>query len=175
MTPYNEFIKKLDKIPGIDKITAQIIIAEGTTDMKKFKDAKSFAAWAGVASGNHESAGKKKRAKARKGNPALKKALVIAANGTVKKKNTFYNAKYFRLTMKTGPANKAKVAIANRMAMAIYCILSKNNVRYHEMGTARVVDEGKKIKNLINQLKSLGVEVNHCTKEKIEAVVKVSA
>jgi transposase len=60
MKPYNEFIKKLDAIPGIDKKTAQIIIAEGTTHMHNFKNAKSFAAWAGVASGNHESAGKKK-------------------------------------------------------------------------------------------------------------------
>ncbi len=60
MEPYNKFIEKLDAIPGIDKKTAQIIIAEGTTDMHNFKDAKSFAAWSGVASGNHESAGKKK-------------------------------------------------------------------------------------------------------------------
>ncbi|HLE11641.1 MAG TPA: transposase, partial [Bacteriovoracaceae bacterium] len=49
MDPYDKFIKKLDEIPGIDKITAQIIIAEATTDMENFKDAKAFAAWAGVA------------------------------------------------------------------------------------------------------------------------------
>ena len=77
--------------------------------------------------------------------------------------------------MRTGSRNKAKVAIANRMARAIYCILAGEEIRYKELGTARVVDEGKKIKNLINQLKSMGVEVNHYTKEKIEAVVKVSA
>ncbi len=77
--------------------------------------------------------------------------------------------------MKTGSSNKAKVAIANRMARGIFYILSNKDVRYRELGTVRVIDEEKKIKNLINQLKSLGVEVNHYTKEKIEAVTKISA
>ncbi len=77
--------------------------------------------------------------------------------------------------MKTGSSNKAKVAIAKRMARGIFYILSNKDVRYRELGTVRVIDEEKKIKNLINQLKSLGVEVNHYTKEKIEAVTKISA
>jgi hypothetical protein len=33
---------------------------EASTDMSSFKDERSFAAWTGVASGNNESAGKKK-------------------------------------------------------------------------------------------------------------------
>jgi transposase len=44
----------------IDKTLAMGIIAEATTDMSKFADERKFAAWAGVASGNNESAGKKK-------------------------------------------------------------------------------------------------------------------
>lgn len=66
MKPYETQIKQLDEIPGIDIKTAQIIIAEATTEMKTFKDAKSFAAWAGVAPGNNESAGKKKGPKLEK-------------------------------------------------------------------------------------------------------------
>ncbi len=61
MTPYNELVKRLDGIPGVDKISAEEIIAEATTKMGNFKSGKHFAAWAGVAPGNHESAGKKKR------------------------------------------------------------------------------------------------------------------
>jgi transposase len=60
MKPYEKQIEQLDEIPGIDIKTAQIIVAEATTEMKTFKDAKSFAAWAGVAPGNNESASKKK-------------------------------------------------------------------------------------------------------------------
>jgi len=57
---YASLVKRLDEIPGIDKIGAQAILAEATTHMEKFKDARTFAAWAGVAPGNHESAKKKK-------------------------------------------------------------------------------------------------------------------
>jgi transposase len=58
--PHAETIKRLDEIPGIDVSTAITIIAESGTDMTKFKDERSYAAWAGVAAGNNESAGKKK-------------------------------------------------------------------------------------------------------------------
>lgn len=60
MLPYAHLIEELDKIPGIDKVLAMAIIAEATTDMSSFPDERRFAAWAGVAPGNNESAGKKK-------------------------------------------------------------------------------------------------------------------
>jgi transposase len=60
MLPYGHLITELDKIPGIDKILAMGIIAEATADMSSFEDERKFAAWAGVASGNNESGGKKK-------------------------------------------------------------------------------------------------------------------
>lgn len=58
--PYRHLIEKLDEIPGIDEILAIGILAEATDDMSNFGDERKFAAWAGVASGNNESAGKKK-------------------------------------------------------------------------------------------------------------------
>ena len=58
--PYAHLVKALDEIPGIDAILAMGIIAEASADMSSFKDERTFAAWAGVASGNNESAGKKK-------------------------------------------------------------------------------------------------------------------
>jgi len=60
MHPFEETIKLLDEIPGVNKTTAQIIIAEGTTQTDKFENERVFAAWAGVAPGNNESGGKKK-------------------------------------------------------------------------------------------------------------------
>jgi transposase len=58
--PYKHLVEKLDEIPGIDVILAMGIISEASTQMDAFKDERSFAAWAGVAAGNNESAGKKK-------------------------------------------------------------------------------------------------------------------
>jgi transposase len=58
--PYAHLIEELRKIPGIDTVTAIGVIAEATTNMRNFADERKFAAWAGVAAGNNESAGKKK-------------------------------------------------------------------------------------------------------------------
>lgn len=60
VTPYVHLIEELRKIPGIDMTLAVGIIAEATNDVSNFADERKFAAWAGVAAGNNESAGKKK-------------------------------------------------------------------------------------------------------------------
>lgn len=58
--PHANLVEELKKIPGISDILATGILAEASNDMSNFKDERKFAAWAGVASGNNESAGKKK-------------------------------------------------------------------------------------------------------------------
>ncbi len=60
MEPYTHLLEELKKIPGISDVLAMGILAEATNDMSNFADERKFAAWAGVASGNNESAGKKK-------------------------------------------------------------------------------------------------------------------
>jgi len=60
VTPYADLIDELKKIPGIDMTLAVGIVAEATNDVSNFADERKFAAWAGVAAGNNESAGKKK-------------------------------------------------------------------------------------------------------------------
>ncbi|MEH1827201.1 MAG: IS110 family transposase [Nostoc sp.] len=51
-----------------------------TIDMSRFPSAQHFAAWAGVAPGNYESAGKKLSTSTRKGNRSLRTILVQAAH-----------------------------------------------------------------------------------------------
>jgi len=60
LMPHQELLELLDTIPGVDEKLAEDILAEATTNMAVFKDERHFAAWAGVAPGNNESAGKKK-------------------------------------------------------------------------------------------------------------------
>jgi len=67
--PYSHLVKKLKEIPGISEILAMGILAEATTDIEHFPDERKFAAWAGVAAGNNESAGKKKDQDAEKKTP----------------------------------------------------------------------------------------------------------
>ena len=60
VAPYRHLIDKLKEIPGIDEVLAIGVLAEATDKMDQFEDERKFAAWAGVAAGNNESAGKKK-------------------------------------------------------------------------------------------------------------------
>lgn len=64
--PYSDLIEELKNIPGIKDVLAVGILAESSDDMSNFADERKFAAWAGVASGNNESAGKKKDQKQEK-------------------------------------------------------------------------------------------------------------
>ena len=68
--PYRYLLDKLKKIPGIDEVLAMGILAESTDDMTNFESERHYAAWAGVAAGNNESAGKKK------GQSAVKETLL---------------------------------------------------------------------------------------------------
>ncbi len=51
------------------------------------------------------------------------------------KRGSFYRAKYNKLVFRLGCKNKAKVAIANRLARAIYKILAGD--KYKELGYMR--------------------------------------
>jgi transposase len=53
-----------------------VIVAETGGDMARFASSSRPAAWAGLAPGDNESAGKRKKAAARKGSPHLKSAMV---------------------------------------------------------------------------------------------------
>src|SRR6266851_2095089 len=77
--PFGAVIARLVTIPGIGPRIAQVIVAETGGDMARFASSARLAAWAGLAPGDNESAGKRKKAAARKGNPHLRAAMVEAA------------------------------------------------------------------------------------------------
>jgi hypothetical protein len=91
--------------------------------------------------------------------------LIQGANAAKQKNGSFYRSKYNKLKFKLGSANKAKVAIANRLARVIYKILAGE--KYKDIGYIRASDHEDKIKMLINQLKALGVSIRHEGHEKI--------
>ena len=161
MSQYSHIIARLDEIPGIDKLTAQVLIAEATTHMENFRDDRTFAAWAGLAPGNHQSAGKKKRVRIRKGNPYLKRVLVPAARTASQKDGSYYQAKHRRLVFQTGSRLKASVAIANRITRAVYHIIRNPNARYKDLGWVRVEDTDRAIKRKIGQLRAMGLTVTY--------------
>ena len=92
--------------------------------------------------------------------------LIQAANGAVKKKKSFYMSKYRRFRYRLGSANKAKVAIANRLARAVYKILGGET--FKDLGYARGAErDERKIKSLLSQLRNMGLTVHKNTSEVI--------
>jgi hypothetical protein len=87
------------------------------------------------------------------------------------KRGSFYRAKYNKLKFKLGSANKAKVAIANRIARVIYKVLGGD--RFRDIGYGRAKEHEDKIQILINQLKALGVNIRYEGHEKIVSVKKL--
>ena len=69
--PFAAIIARLVTIPGIGLRTAEVIIAETGGDMARCATAARLAAWAGLAPGDNESAGKRKKASARQVNRQL--------------------------------------------------------------------------------------------------------
>jgi transposase len=59
MAPYQEEWHLLQTIPGINQLSAAMLLAEIGPDMGRFGNKERLSSWAGMSPGNHESAGKK--------------------------------------------------------------------------------------------------------------------
>jgi transposase len=66
-------------VPGLDRLTIDVVIAKTGADMDRFPSPAQLASWAGLCPGNHESAGKRRRS-APTGQPVAAACLVQAAH-----------------------------------------------------------------------------------------------
>jgi transposase len=131
--PFEEAVERLDTIPGVGRQTAEIIVAEIGTDMTCFPSARHLCAWAGVAPGNDESAGKRRSGKTRKGDRALRSALVQAAHAASHTKNTYLGALYHRIAARRGK-KRAIIAVAHAMLTSAYHMLVRKQ-NYQDLGS----------------------------------------
>lgn len=159
MKDYDDAIKKIDELPGIGKRSAEVIIAEIGIDMSRFPTAAHLASWSGLCPGNNESAGKRKSGKTNKGNKHLKSILIQCAKSAKTNKESFFHAQYQRLVARRG-ANRATVAVAHSMLVAIYHML-KDNIPFKNLGSDYYTkfNTEKKANYHIKKLKELGVSV----------------
>jgi transposase len=128
-----EAMDLLTSIPGIHDQAASIILAEIGTDMTHFQDDHHLAAWAGVTPGNNQSAGKKKRSRARSGNNHLKSILCECAWAASMTRNTRLSARYWNWVKRLGK-KKAIVALGHTLLRIIYHILF-HKTPYVELGS----------------------------------------
>jgi transposase len=150
----------LDTIPGINRINAEIVIAEIGVDMTRFPSPDHLSSWAGLCPGNNESAGKRRSGKTRHGDPWLQCCLVEAAHSAARTKATSLKARYWRIARRRG-IERAAVAVAHNLLVIIWWMLSEH-VPYNEMGDnylARRADPKKRQRHFIRELERLGLKV----------------
>jgi len=132
--PFEALIARLVTIPGIGQRTAEVIVAETGGDMSRFATASRLAAWAGLAPGDNESAGKRKKAAARQGGRHLRPVMVESA-WSVSRTTTRPGARFRRLARRFGKGNEKKAAVA--VAHTLICIawaVMKHDADYAEAG-----------------------------------------
>jgi len=155
---YKAAVEALDVIPGIGRVSAEQILAEVGTDMSRFNGPDKLCKWAGVCPGNNESAGKRKSGKTPPGNKTLKSTLAQSAKSARKKKDSFFFAQYARLVSHRGK-NKATMAVAHSMLIAIYFVLSGYDFKDLGADYYNQFNREKKINSHIKQLSKLGVVI----------------
>jgi transposase len=132
MAPFAEQLARLDTIRGVNKRTAEVLIAELGTDMSVFPTAKHAASWAGLCPGNHESAGKHRSGRTRHGNRWLRTALIEAALAASVRSTTGAFAARYRRVRHRGH-KKAIVAVAHAILVTAYHLLARQST-YQDPG-----------------------------------------
>jgi transposase len=163
--PFEEAIKRLDTIPGVDRKAAEVIVAEMGADLAPFASSGHLASWVGLCPGNHQSAGKRMSGGTTKGNAWLRVALVQAAWAATRSKGTHLRAMYGRLSARRGK-KRALVAVAHRLVEIIYNVLKKGQT-YQEPAALPAPDnrepgaeESRRAKRLLRELEKLGLKVS---------------
>ena len=159
-----ELVELLTEIPGVGENSAKTILSVIGTDMSRFPTAAHLASWAGVCPGNNESAGKRRSGKTRRGNSLLRTTLVLCAQGASRAKGSFFAAQYSRLMIRRGK-NRAKMAVAHSLLIAIYYII-RDRVPFRDLGEDYYnrFNTESKINMYIKKLASLGVDISADTK-----------
>lgn len=159
LEPFRKVVEHLTTMPGVSEVTAAVIVAEIGDDMSRFPTADALVSWAGLCPGQDESAGKHRSRKLKKGGQWLKATLVQAAWAAVKKKDSYFHAKYLRIKRRRG-SKKAAIAVAAAMLTAIYYMIQRDE-DYHDLGGDYFerFDSQLLARRLIHRLHELGLDV----------------
>lgn len=118
--------RRLQTIPGVKERAATAIIAETGVDMKMFVTAASLVGWCGLKPRNDVSNGHYKSRKVTHGNRYLREILIEIAWVASRTRNCFFSKfSYVQTTVKKKSRMKIQVAIARKILVAIWHMLSK--------------------------------------------------
>lgn len=159
MRPFAELRDRLDAVTGIGPEVATVFISETGGDASPWPSCQHAASWAGLCPGHHESAGKRKSGRPRKGNRWLRQTFVQAAWAAQRANGTYMQAHFRRLKVRRGP-KKAAGAVAHSLFVRCYLMMAHGST-YRELG-GTYYDERRRdavTKRLVRKLKELGYDV----------------
>lgn len=155
--PFAAVFELLLPVPGLSRLSIEVVIAETGADMTRFPTSAQLASWAGVCPGNHESAGKRRRVGTRPGAQWLRRTLIECAHAAARTKDSYFAAQYRQLAHRRGP-NKAAVAVAHSLLVVIWHLLSTGEP-FNDLGVEyfhRRHDPERDTRRLVRQLENLG-------------------
>jgi transposase len=114
----------LQTLPGVDLIGAAMLLVEIGTDMDAFGSADRLASWVGICPGNHESAGKRKSGRIRKGNLYVRRLLCEFAHAASRTQSVF-KSKFQSLLVRRG-YKRAIVALGHKILRTIFFMLKRH-------------------------------------------------
>jgi transposase len=124
IAPFQKHVKLLCTIPGVERRTAENIIAEIGVDMSIFPTYKHLASWAGLCPGNNESAGKRKSGRTNKGDCWFRRTMIEGSWAASRTKNTYLSSLYHRLAPRRGK-KKAIVAVAHSTTVIVFHVIKE--------------------------------------------------
>jgi transposase len=156
LAPFAAELELLSTIPGVKRVGAAAILAEIGADMSCFPSSAHLGSWAGMAPGNNQSGGKRRRAKARKGNRWLRTILVECGNAAGRTRNTALAAIYRRMVVRGG--RKQAAFVVGRHILNVAYHLLRDRTPYRELGPSyfeqRRAEQLKR--RCLDQLRNLG-------------------
>jgi transposase len=159
LAPFAPAVELLCTVPGIQRRTAENVIAEIGLDMATFPTAGHLASWAGQCPGNDQSAGKRRSGRTRKASKWLDVALKDAALAAIRADDSYLQALYRRKRPQLGHG-RAIGALKHSIVCACWHMLSTGEL-YNDLGAdyySRRNPE-RQIRRLVAQLERLGQSV----------------
>jgi transposase len=159
LVPFATAVELLCTIPGVQRRSAEVIIAEIGTDMSRFPSSRHLASWAGQCPGNNRSASKRRSGKTRHGSKWLDAALTEAAMAATRTNDVYLAAQYQRLRPRRGHG-RALGAVKHSIITGCWHMLQTGEL-YREAGGDYFSrrDPQRATRRLVTQLERLGHRV----------------
>ena len=159
MKEHETLLDRMKQAPGIADVASREILAEIGPTLDSFLKDTALVAWSGLCPGNNESAGKRKSGKSPVRKHHLKTIMIEVAWAAIKKKDSYFKDKYYRLKARRG-AKRAIVAIAHRILLGIYHVI-KDGADFRDLGGDYLTlrNKSQKVFHLRKQALAMGFDL----------------